>query len=442
MVSCQGFVKVTGNMPDLMKRALLGILLLSLYLPACLWAQAGGADTADLYASWSDRVLQVQVIEQQSQSKSGIGSGFLAAADGLVLTNYHVISDLANHPGEYQARYLTATGKLGTLELVNVDVVHDLAVLRSHELDLAPLQIAETLPRQGTRLYSMGFPYDIGLTIVEGTYNGLLEKSLYERMHFTGSINPGMSGGPVLDQEGRVIGVNVATAGNQVGFLVPARFAIQLLQDSSTQPIAPETLHAVIGRQLRDNQAHITSSLLREELVSTQLKDYRVAGELADWMSCWGNTLQNPSDQLKQVYYQCQSQDDIFLSSELTTGVIQFQHDLISTDQLNPLRFYRQLQERGHFPQIRLEGNEETVSRYYCQSGFVEHAKLDFKSTFCVRTYRKLEGIYDGFLFLTSLVDDHEALQSTLVLAGFSWENLLRLSEGFVKSIEWRAVQP
>jgi hypothetical protein len=405
-------------------------------------AQSPAVDTADLYASWNDRVLQVQVIEMQSQSKSGIGSGFLAGSDGLIITNYHVIADLANHPGDYEARYLAANGERGSLELVNVDVVHDLAVLRSHDLTAAPLAIAEEFPRQGTRLYSMGFPYDIGLTIVEGIYNGLLEKSLYERMHFTGSINPGMSGGPVLNQAGAVIGINVATAGNQVGFLVPAKFASRLLQNSGTEAIDTASLHTTISQQLQANQAHIASSLLSAELASTRLKDYRVPGELADWMSCWGNSLQNSTDALKQVYYQCQSQDDIYLSDALTTGVIRFQHDLISADSLHPLRFYRQLQKRSHFPQIRLEGNEETVSRYHCQSGFVKQAEMNFKSTFCVRTYRKLSGIYDAYFYLTSLVDNHEALQSTLVLAGFSWENLIRLVEQFVNTLSWQPAQP
>jgi serine protease Do len=429
-------------MSELKKLLLALLILLGLSCPQLLPAQMAAADTADLYARWSDRVLQVQVIERQSQSKSGIGSGFLAAPGGLVITNYHVIADLANHPGDYQARYLAADGSRGNLELVNVDVVHDLAVLKSSDRFPPPLQIADDSPRQGTRLYSMGFPYDIGLTIVEGTYNGLLEKSLYERMHFTGSINPGMSGGPVLDQQGEVIGINVATAGNQVGFLIPAKFVNRLLQQSGTEAVDSASLHAAISRQLQDNQAHIATSLLSENLVVTQLKDYRVAGELADWISCWGNSLQNSNDPLKQVYYQCQSQDDIFLADDLTTGVIHFQHDLISADELNPLRFYRQLQNRSHFPQLRLDGNEETVSRFHCQTGFVQHDSLDFQSTFCVRTYRNLDGIYDGYLYLTSLVDNHEALQSTLVLAGFSWENLLRLSEGFVSSIEWRSAQP
>ncbi|MEZ5581942.1 MAG: hypothetical protein R3F37_03415 [Candidatus Competibacteraceae bacterium] len=47
------------------------------------------------------------------------------------------------------------------------------------------------------------------MTIVEGTYNGQLDKSLYEKIHFTGSINPGMSGGPTINRDGAVVGVNV-----------------------------------------------------------------------------------------------------------------------------------------------------------------------------------------------------------------------------------------
>jgi serine protease Do len=408
--------------------------------------QAAPADTADLFASWRDRVLQIQVIEKQSQSKSGIGSGFLAGPDGFVLTNYHVIADLANHPGEYEARYMAESGARGNLELLNVDVVHDLALLRSSDRLPQPLEISESTPRQGTRLYSMGFPYDIGLTIVEGTYNGMLEKSLYERLHFTGSINPGMSGGPVLDQRGEVIGINVATAGNQVGFLVPSKFARRLLDNSSGEAIGHASLQASISRQLQENQEDIASRLLANELHSTKLRNYRVAGELADWMSCWGNSLQHPLEELKQVYYQCQSQDDIYLSEALSTGVIRFQHDLVSSGDLHPWRFYHQLEERSYYPQLRLEGNEETVTRYHCQSGFVDglvpEGQLDFKSTLCVRAYRNVAGIYDAYLHLTSLVDDREALQSTLVLAGFSWENLVRLSQGFVNTISWQVARP
>lgn len=77
------------------------------------------------------------------------------------------------------------------------------------------------LPTQGSTIYSLGNPHDLGMIVVPGTYNGLKQNSLYQKIHFTGSVNSGMSGGPLVNEGGEAMGVNVATAGNQLGFLVP-----------------------------------------------------------------------------------------------------------------------------------------------------------------------------------------------------------------------------
>src|SRR5262249_59386101 len=84
---------------------------------------------------------------------------------------------------------------------------------------------------KGERLYSMGNPLDLGFTIVEGTYNGLVDRSYNERIHFSGAINPGMSGGPTVTADGHAVGINVSKqlGGELVSFLVPARFAATLL---------------------------------------------------------------------------------------------------------------------------------------------------------------------------------------------------------------------
>ena len=429
----------------MIKRALLLYFMTLTALLSCsiCFAQESPvtADTADLYASWRSSVVQVRVIEKQSRSKSGIGSGFVSNQSGLIVTNYHVIADLANQPDDYDARFLSEDGTEGSLQLVSVDVVHDLAVLSTPKPMSPGLPTADQAPRKGTRLYSMGFPYDIGLRIVEGTYNGLLEKTLYKRLHFTGSINPGMSGGPVLNQAGQVVGINVATAGNEVGFLVPVEYARSLL-DEAADSDKSVSLDQSIASQLQINQAAIARQLLSGDLIETRLNAFIVPGELAEWMNCWGNSLQGDSDQMKHVYYQCQSQDDIFLSDSLYTGVIRFQHDLISSESLHPLRFYHQLEKRSYFPSLRLEGNEETVTGYECQSGFIDQDGLSFKSTFCVRGYRKMAGIYDAYLYLTSLVDGHEALQSTLVLSGFDWENLTAISQQFMGGISLEPDSP
>src|SRR4029077_1010892 len=136
--------------------------------------------------------------------------------------------------------FLAPDGAKGPLELLAFDVAHDLAVVRIARTELPFLQfderaLAGALPK-GERIYAMGNPLDLGFTIIEGTYNGLVDRSYDDRIHFSGAINPGMSGGPVAGSDGRIVGVNVAKRldGEQVGFLVPARYAAALVEKART----------------------------------------------------------------------------------------------------------------------------------------------------------------------------------------------------------------
>ena len=412
---------------------------------ACLFLLAGvepawpqRADTAEVYATWRDRIVQIQVIDRQADSKAGIGSGFFAGQPDWVVTNYHVIAELVNESGRYRSRYLAEDGREGELQLLAVDAVHDLALLKTDGLERKALDLATDAPPKGTRLWSLGYPFDIGLTIVEGTYNGQLEKSLYEKLHFTGSINPGMSGGPTLNHNGEVVGVNVSTAGNQISFLVPVHYVAQLVSSVGGGPVSEESLNKRVAGQLLDNQQHIVDRLLAGSVPLTRLNGYSAPAGLASFINCWGNSHEDEENNLAFVFYRCQSTDDIFLSTSLKTGIIQYQHDLISTDSLGAMRFYRQLEKRGYYPRLRLDGDEQSVSNYECQDGFVDQARLSLQVTYCVRSYRKLAGLYDGFMSTTSLVDNREALQSTLVLAGFNWENLNLFFKRFLDAYSWQ----
>lgn len=406
-------------------------------------------ETPDMFDIWMDRVVQVQVMDRQAGSKSGLGSGFFAGEPGWIVTNYHVIAELVNEPSRYDARYLAGDQIEGDLELVTVDVVHDLAVLRTDGLERTPLAVDTTPPVQGLRLWSMGYPYDIGLTIVEGTYNGPRRKSMHERLHFTGSINPGMSGGPTLDGNGAVVGVNTSGAGNQVSFLVPVKYVRKLLDDarsmvaaagSDASDDAPESgveLDARVARQLLDNQQLLVDRLLGRPLPVTHLNGYSVPGDLDTFINCWGNSEFSESDRMDTVTYQCRSQDDVFLSNTQSTAVIQYQHELLSTEDLNALQFWSQIESRATYPRVSLAGDEDTVSNYHCQSGFIDNGGLPMKVTYCVRAFRKLDNLYDVFVSATSLVKGREALQSTLVLGGFSWDNLERFVSEFLGAFQW-----
>lgn len=411
-------------------RVLICLLLCVSALAAEEWT------TEDVYTRHQDSVLQVRIIDAKGGAKRSIGSGFMVSDDGRLVTNFHVVADFVHHPDDHRAEWVGSDGSSGPLQLLDVDVVHDLAVMQSEALAGRKfLAVESNLPKMGERLFALGFPYDLGLTIVEGTYNGLLEKSLYERIHLTASINPGMSGGPAIDRNGNVIGVNVATAGNQVSFLVPARHVIELLtrDEASTRG----ELMDRIGAQLRANQARYLSELMQAPFVSMSLGDYQVPGAIARYVNCWSQTDQDAERLYNHTELSCQSEDDVFLSGELTTGAIRYEHALFSSRKIGTLRFWTQLQRQFGSFYGDLGGDKASVTGFECHRDFYEHAGLKSKLVLCVRRYREFDGLYDLVQRQMTLDRSDRALQSTLVLTGVDREHGLEFARRFAEEVRW-----
>ena len=203
----------------------LWLLLLLIGSRESVWAD----DAKSLFREYSNRIYQIRIIDRSSGKQASIGSGFLITAEGLLITNYHVISDYAHQPERFNVEFVTHDGQQGALSLINIDVVNDLALLK---LDVAPgyfIELADSLPAHGESIYSIGNPHDIGWTVIPGTYNGIAAYSFYERIHFSGSVNPGMSGGPLFTGDGNIVGlvtrVVTSTGDGQtvqgVGFALP-----------------------------------------------------------------------------------------------------------------------------------------------------------------------------------------------------------------------------
>src|SRR6266702_2647388 len=76
------------------------------------------------------RILQIRTLLQAAGRQSSLGSGFLVSADGLGVTNYHVVSQFALDPKTYRLEYLAPDGAKGALKLLSVDVANDLAVVK------------------------------------------------------------------------------------------------------------------------------------------------------------------------------------------------------------------------------------------------------------------------------------------------------------------------
>ncbi len=136
------------------------------------------AATEDVFRHFQDRLVQVRILEASTSTQAGVGSGFFAAPSGLIVTNYHVIADLIRQPRRYRGEVLTTDGKRARVQLIDFDVVHDLALIKTDLPPPPPFVLHSGSIPIGMRMFSIGTPLDLGFTIVEGTYNGLLATSL------------------------------------------------------------------------------------------------------------------------------------------------------------------------------------------------------------------------------------------------------------------------
>ena len=392
------------------------------------------------------RILQIRTLLQAAGRQSGLGSGFLVSADGLAITNYHVVSQFALDPKTYRLEYLAPDGAKGTLQLLAFDVPHDLAVVKVERaglpfFDFDPRALEDRLPK-GERIYAMGNPLDLGFTIIEGTYNGLVDKSYDERIHFSGAINPGMSGGPVAGNDGKIVGVNVAKRldGEQVGFLVPARFAAALLERARKgPPLVVDKAREEVGRQLDGWQASFYESLKGQGFRSSNYGPYRGLESAAPWMTCWASTNadQLPKPRTAVNTTRCSSATGIFVSDKILTGRVDVSYSYYKSIDLNAFQFSKELSQRS-WGFDRSGGKRLTEQE--CRDDFLaagNGARPPLRATWCMRAYREFEGLYNVTLLALTQDRSREALLAQLSMQGVSYANAVALGRRFLEAIEW-----
>ncbi|MEX2354144.1 MAG: serine protease, partial [Gammaproteobacteria bacterium] len=424
------------NHPLMLKRS----LILTCWL-LLICKQPLAQEAISLFNEYSGRIYQIRIIEESTGKQAALGSGFQISHDGTIVTNYHVISEYTSHPDRYRIEYVAHDGRRGELELLDIDVINDLSLLKRDDYSGQYLEIAEELPVQGQSIYSLGNPHDLGLTVVPGTYNGIAAYSLYKRIHFSGSINPGMSGGPVLNSSGQVIGVNVATAGNQISFLVPLEYLVALIKRPRSGPVSLDNIKTVISSQLERNQQKIFAELLNKEWVTSSFRGVQVPNEIAEYIRCWGASDNNP-----EVYYQgymslCSQDEQIFLSSSFTTGQIVYQFNWVESDQLNVFQFYNMYQAQIENVYPDNPARREDVSNFECHEDFFRDGEPDSstvnKGTFCARKYLEYPGLYDVLYIGATVHEKDKGLVSHFTLAGVSMESALQFTQKFLGSIRW-----
>lgn len=202
-------------------------------------------------AAVSERVLAAVV--QIRNGRHGAGTGAIWHTHGVIITNAHVVN--TRRVSQTSLTVQLADGRTFTPRIVALDPERDLAVLRVDAHDLPTVALGNSAQlRPGQLVFAFGFPWGVaggataGVVISVGPQLGELPSTAQEWVTASLHLRPGHSGGPMVDVDGRLIGINTLMNGPDVGVAVPVDVAKRFVQEADDKqrqhaPVAPRTEH-------------------------------------------------------------------------------------------------------------------------------------------------------------------------------------------------------
>jgi S1-C subfamily serine protease len=184
------------------------------------------ATVSGVVKSTSQAVVHIKVIKKTTNSQTrqaveqpGSGSGFVISSDGFIVTNNHVIENAISIKASF------ADGLELNTTLVGADPSTDIAVLKLYDGELKPLQFANSdLLEPGQIAIAIGNPMGLQHTVTAGVVSATGRslranngRMIDDVIQTDAALNPGNSGGPLVNSEGKVIGVNTAMIPNAQG---------------------------------------------------------------------------------------------------------------------------------------------------------------------------------------------------------------------------------
>jgi S1-C subfamily serine protease len=203
-------------------------------------SEAPAGRFAKVAAAVADSVVTIQSISDQEGMQ---GSGFVVDGRGYIVTNNHVISEAANNPSQFKTTAVFNDGKEVPAHLVGRDPKTDLAVLKVdnvNNLTVAKLGDSDKV-RVGDEVLAAGAPLGLRSTVTHGIISALHRPiplsgegsdtdTVIDGVQTDASINHGNSGGPLIDMDSQVIGINTAgkslsDSASGLGFAIPVNEA-------------------------------------------------------------------------------------------------------------------------------------------------------------------------------------------------------------------------
>jgi len=413
-------------------------ILLLAGLLILLFEPASALESKKIYQMHENSIFQIRVLNRETGKKSSIGSGFIVGNGQQIATNFHVINKIILEPDLFYVTYLAKNGHEGELRLLALDVAHDLALLVSDE-NLGQAIITSDLPPRGAPVFAMGNPLDLGLSLAVGTNGGILNQTDDSRILFSGSLNPGMSGGPTFNEDGKAIGINVATARNNISFIVPSRFLNDLIESSMiVNDRSSSDWKVEVARQLLAYEQGYIKDVLDGSWPSMQLRQMTVPGTISPTVRCWDNSSKLSTKSLfKRYQIRCANKNHVYLDdANKFVGNLIYEYYWLESDQLDIVRFHN-LYEKLNKDQIENNLSQEEVSNFNCDTWFIDVSGEEFKANLCRREYVEYPGVSD-ILFTAALTGhDNQGFFITFIMTGTDFNASLPLVKKFLENVLW-----
>ena len=169
--------------------------------------------------------------EDKNGQYQSLGSGFLVSAN-VVATNFHVIEN--SYSGFVKFVNKDKMYEIGGV--VGYSTEYDLALIQIGDNSGTPLALKSPTVDIGQKIFAIGSPLGLEGTISDGIISGLHDFEGYSLMQISAPISPGSSGGPVVDENGEVVGVATSTfeEGQNLNFAVPVKYLKELFDNQTS----------------------------------------------------------------------------------------------------------------------------------------------------------------------------------------------------------------
>lgn len=435
-----------------MKRAHFKWLLATLLWLVAGQVRAGTATSlgAEVFGRLSSSVVILRTTLAGSAKPNVSGSSFVVDRQGRAITNYHVVANYLFEPAKFELTYESADGTKGKARVLAIDVLNDLAVVsldgrperawQSLELPERPMRLA-----LGEAVFALGNPLDLGVTITQGSFSGVTRGGFDSRIHFTGPVNSGMSGGPAVDRAGRVIGINVAHYWGQdsVSFLVPVEHAERLYRSVKKDAALPyDELRGVINKQMVDRDRQLAALAFARPWRTETLGDFQVPLFLEEVSDCGSNSTDSvsiPPPVLREMIG-CSPRATFYPKPDNEVGAVTYRHVVIRP------------RDPGNFNDFQLAstamammrrqfniGRTPDMGRPVCSEHFTQAGgkwKLPVRLVQCARAYRDFPDLYEVTTAVVSQNRSDAILVSHLRLDGVTWPTAMQFTARFLKGIQ------